>query len=287
MLIILGADGQLGSACLRHWGDQAIGLTRAEVDLSQPTSLGGQLDQYLQPGSTLINTAAYTKVDLAERETERELCHTINAVAVSVLAQLCSARNVKLVQISTDYVFENDPPLGRPWTEDDQPLPHGIYAQSKLAGEQAASAARKHLIIRTCGLYGPLQKPGQGNFVNTMLRLGREKPLLRVVNDQHCTPTYVADLVTGIEALLRVNAIGLYHVVNQGEVTWFDFARQILCSAGITTPIEPITTAQFGAAAPRPKYSVLSTAKLTAATGYQLPHWEAALARYLNDQHSC
>ncbi len=287
--LILGADGQLGSSFARRLGGQAIAWTRGDLDLARFELLGDalrrRLDALSEPPTTVINCAAYTKVDLAEQEPE--LCHAINCDAVGVLARVCNERGLRFVHFSTDYVFSGADGRDTPYRETDATSAQGVYARTKIDGEAAAAECARHLVIRTCGLYGRLNKAGQGNFVETILRLARQKPELRIVNDQHCTPSAVEDIVTGTLALLRPDnsrAQGLFHLVNSGATTWYDLAVELLRLEKIATPLIPITTAEFNAPAPRPRYSVLETNKFQAATRTELPSWQNALARYLRER---
>jgi dTDP-4-dehydrorhamnose reductase len=191
----------------------------------------------------------------------------------------CRQLQCPLVQISTDYVFAGNRPPGRPWRESDEPHPQGIYALSKLHGEQQAAQWEKHFVVRTCGLYG--RSPHNNNFVETMLRLGRERNHLRVVDDQHCTPTYVAHLAAAVLFLLQTENYGIYHIVNSGATTWHEFAGEIFRQARMAVELQPITTAEYGAAAPRPAYSVLDTGKYRGLGGPEMPPWREALAEYL------
>jgi len=287
-VLIIGADGQLGSSFARRLGTQAISWTRAELDLARFDLLADAakrgLDELPKHPATVINCAAYTKVDLAEKEPE--LCRAINNDAVRVLAHVCNERGLRLVHFSTDYVFSGADGRETPFRETDDTSPKGVYARTKLDGEAAAAECVQHLIIRTCGLYGRLNKAGHGNFVETILRLARQKPELRIVNDQHCTPSAVEDIVSGTLALLEAKqqARGLFHVVNRGATTWYDLARELLKLENLATPIIPITTAEFNAPAPRPRYSVLDSSKFEETTGTTLPTWQAALAQYLRER---
>jgi dTDP-4-dehydrorhamnose reductase len=169
-----------------------------------------------------------------------------------------------------------------PYAESDPPDPQGSYAKSKLAGEAFLQARTKRcFVLRTCGLFGETRERGKGNFVETMLRLAAERDELRIVDDQECTPTSATDLARAIRELVKTKAYGLYHATNTGSTTWYGFACEIFRQAGIDVRVVPITTQEFGARAPRPRYSVLNTAKLAAAIGGPLPPWQDALAEYL------
>jgi dTDP-4-dehydrorhamnose reductase len=285
-LLILGADGQLGSSFVRRLGAQAISWTRGELDLARFDLLADAfkrgLDVLPEAPAAVINCAAYTKVDLAEKEPE--LCRAINTDAVRVLARVCEQRGLRFVHFSTDYVFSGGDGHDTPYRETDKPSPQGVYARTKLDGEAAAAECARHLVIRTCGLYGRLNKAGQGNFVETILRLAKQKPELRIVNDQHCTPSAVEDIVTGISPVEHSDACGLFHIVNSGATTWYDLARELLRLENIATQIIQITTAEFNAPAPRPRYSVLDSSKFNNTIGIALPPWQAALAKYLRER---
>jgi dTDP-4-dehydrorhamnose reductase len=276
-IAVLGSDGQLGSELVGRLGDSAVALTRRDGELSDARAMRSVLLR-LAP-TAVINAAGYTQVDRAEQEAQQ--CMRVNADAVEALAGVCAELDCPLVQISSDYVFGGDTERLRPYREDDRPAPVSVYGRSKWAGEQAAATWKKHLIVRTCGLYGPRNKPQQANFVDTILRLADERDVLRVVNDQRCTPSYVRDVAAAVLFLLDRELTGIYHAVNTGSTSWYDFAREVLRLRGKNTPIEPISSAQFGARAARPGYSVLDTAKYHLAGGPAMPSWAAALAEYL------
>lgn len=276
-IAVIGRNGQLGWELCRQLGDRALGLTRAELDITNPAEIQRVLD-VCRPAA-VINTAAYTKVDLAESEPEQ--CQLVNATAVGYLAEICQRLECPLVQVSSDYVFGAAGMRDRPYVETDPPGPQGQYARSKLAGEEQAATAPRHLIVRTCGLYGFRPTQSSANFVDTMLRLGRQRPELKIVDDQHCTPSYVVHVAQAILFLLDSEATGTFHVVNTGATTWFDFASEIFRQAGINVRLQRITTAQYGAPAPRPPYSVLDTSKYHALGGPSMPTWQEALAEYL------
>jgi dTDP-4-dehydrorhamnose reductase len=201
-----------------------------------------------------------------------------------LLADYCREHDLKLVHVGTDYVY-----YGRtgktPWTEQDEPLPISTYALSKYSGEQLVRAhCPRHFVIRTCGLYGRNAMHGKGNFVETMLRLGRERPELRVVGDQRCTPTSTANLASAILDLVKTDEYGLYHATNSGSCSWFEFASEIMKMASLRATVSSITTAEYGARARRPSYSVLDCSKLEKVLGWKMPSWQEALGRYLTER---
>ena len=280
-IAVTGAQGQLGGELCRQLGAGAVGLDLPELDL---TDRDGVLRQLLQiHPAAVVNTAAYTQVDKAEEDAPQ--CRAVNAEGVAHLVEACRRLDCPLVQISTDYVFGADADRSTPYRETDPPGPQGVYAHSKLEGERRAAGWARHFIVRTCGLYGRPGPRSPGNFVETMLRLGRERDRLRVVDDQHCTPSYVPHVARAIRFLLGSGAYGTYHVVNSGQTTWYGLASEIFRLAGLPVVLEPISTAEYGAAAPRPGYSVLDTAKYHALPDCPvMPTWQAALAEHLSSR---
>ena len=219
-----------------------VGLDLPDFDLTDRDCVLTTLLR-LRP-EVIINTAAFTQVDKAEQEPA--LCRRVNVDGVKHLVEACRELDCTLVQISTDYVFGRDAGRTAPYRETDEPGPLGIYGQTKLDGERLAAQWSRHFIVRTCGLYGRLGPRSAGNFVATMLRLGAAGRSLRVVDDQHCTPTNVSHLARAIRFLARTTAYGTYHVVDAGATTWYEFAREIFRQAGLDVPIEPITTGEYG-----------------------------------------
>jgi dTDP-4-dehydrorhamnose reductase len=279
LIAVTGSGGQLGSELCRQFGAQAVGLDLPEFDLTSREAVAARLEA-IRPRA-VVNTAAYTQVDRAEDDANR--CRAVNAQGVAHLAESCRRLDCVLVQVSTDYVFGGDRTRSTPYTETDPPAPQGVYATTKLEGESHAARWEKHFIVRTCGLYGMPGPRASGNFVETMLRLAGQRSSLRVVNDQRCTPSYTAHVARAIRFLVSTRAYGTYHLVNTGETTWFDFATEVFARSGIDIAIEPITTAEYGARAPRPPYSVLSTAKYHALPGRPtMPRWQDALSQYLS-----
>lgn len=279
-IAVIGAAGQLGSDLMRVLGDRGLPLGHAEIELTQPASIAAALDG--RGVTRVINCAAYNLVDKAEGEPEAAFA--VNAFGVRNLARWCGLHDVPLLHVSTDYVFGLDAGRMTPYTVDDAAGPVSVYGSSKLAGEHFVRAlCSRHWVVRTCGLYGRNAARGKGNFVETMLRLGRERPELRIVADQICTPTSTSDLATALAALVQTDAYGLYHATNSGGCSWYDFAAEIFRVAGLSPVLKPITAREYGAAAKRPAYSVLDCSRLVAACGVRLRPWQEAVGAYLGD----
>ena len=260
-------------------GPIAVPLPRQVADLNQPSVVATTIEQ-VRPDA-VINCAGWTAVDDAEAASTE--CHAVNAIAVGEIAKACNNIHATLVQVSTDYVFGADLNRSTPFSETDLPGPLNVYGASNLAGEEAAIQAKKHLIIRTSGLYaandlGPVR--GR-NFADTMLCLAAEKQHVRVVSDQHCTPSFVPHVADGILDLLRHQATGLFHVVNNGSTTWHGFACELFQAAGIDITTQGIPTDEYPTAAPRPRFSVLSTNKFEITAGRPLPNWRTGIAEYV------
>jgi dTDP-4-dehydrorhamnose reductase len=279
-IVVTGAYGQLGGELCRQLGTDAIPLDIDTLDLTDGEAVVDRMLQ-LKPRA-IVNCAAYTQVDKAE--TEPDMCLAVNAVAVINLDRVCEMLKCPLVQISTDYVFGAKCSTPRPWREDDPTSPQGVYAETKLAGEGAAARHPKHFILRTCGLYARPSDARAANFVKTMLRLGSTRSEMGVVADQFCTPTFVPHLARAIRFFLGEDhppaPWGIYHVTNTGQTTWHDFAVEIFRQAGMPVTVRPITTAEYGAPAARPSYSVLDTTAYHRLGGPAMPDWKAALAEY-------
>jgi len=281
--LILGANGQLGSDILRFHrecsnGMEMVALSRKELDISAAGAIGAVLSDY--PFDVLINCTGYNKVDEAEKHATEAFA--INAHAPQRMAAVCKARGALFVHISTDYVFD-----GRsrtPYVETDAPSPLNVYGASKLLGESLVlrEYAEGSLIARVASLFGIAGSSGKGgNFVETMLRLAREKGEVRVVDDIRMSPTSTADAAKALLALIHKRAEpGIYHVVNSGDATWFEFAQEIIRQAGIAAKAVPITSQEFSSPAARPAYSVLDNQKVAKIVG-SIPHWQEALNRYL------
>ncbi len=276
---LVGAAGQLGTALAasRPAAVSLVPLGHADIEIREMTSVESALTK--ARADWVINAAAYNFVDRAEDEPE--LAYAVNALGPQNLARWCAAQNAILVHVSTDYVFTDSP--GRtPHVETESPAPASVYAKSKLAGEELVQAeCPAHFVVRTCGLYGRAQSAGKGNFVRTMLRMAAEGRPLKVVDDQHCTPSYAADVAVAIWRLLESRRFGLYHATNSGATTWHGFACEIFRAAGLDVAVAAIPSRDFPQKAKRPAYSVLDCSKLAATIGSSLPTWQDALVHYV------
>lgn len=277
-IALLGSRGQLGTALASRLPNDVVSLPHESVDVTDAAAVASSLRQ---TGCThVINCTAYNFVDRAEDEPERAFA--VNAFGARNLALACVQLDATLVHVSSDYVFGLDRNRQTPYREDDAPGPQSAYALSKLAGEYfVRSLCAKHFVVRTCGLYGRASSPGKGNFVETMLRLGRERGEVSVVDDQWCTPTAALDLARWIARLVETDRYGLYHATNSGPTTWRRLAEEAFRLAGMTVKVNPITSAQFGAKAQRPGYSVLDSTRLSETIGETPRLWQAALAEYI------
>jgi dTDP-4-dehydrorhamnose reductase len=289
-ILLLGAQGQVGQELqplLANLGEvKALG--RGQLDLTQPDQIQAQVVAY-QP-TIIVNAAAYTAVDKAEQELE--LAYAINGAAPTQLAQLAEQMGVSLLHISTDYVFDGR--KGSPYQPEDPTQPLGVYGASKLAGEVGIRQhSQRHWIVRTAWVHGA---KGQVNFVKTMLRLGAERPEVRVVADQVGSPTWAGDLAQALTQLLKLHLhlpthtppnFGTYHFTNSGVASWYDVALAIFAEAraiGFPLKIErvvPITTADYPTPAQRPAYSVLAGERLATLLGHPAPHWQQGLRQML------
>ena len=282
-----GKTGQIGSALVGLLGDKAIGLGRDQLDLSAPETIHSVLKNHTP--SVVINAAAYTAVDKAEDESE--LVHKINADSVGKIAEYCFSNNIIFIHYSTDYVFSGEGIA--PWKDDDQPDPQNIYGKTKLAGENTILDMAekfpnaKYLIFRTSWVYSE----SGNNFLNTMLRLGKEKEELSIVSDQIGAPSYAKDIaeytIDIIEKAIDSNNFpsGIYNLSNSGETSWYGFAEEIFEIAkkqGYSLKIRslnPIKTSEYPTKAIRPLNSRLDNSKILSIFNINMPDWNNALKR--------
>ena len=279
-ILVTGSNGQLGNE-LRELSDDFPQFDFLYTDLEElDITNASKVNEFFADNKpeVVINCAAYTAVDKAE--TEETLAYHINATAVGILAQAAANNNALMIHISTDYVFDGKAFF--PYQETDKTNPVSVYAQTKLAGEQAVVRyASKAVIIRTSWLYSAFGN----NFVKTILKYGKERGFLNIVFDQIGTPTYARDLANTILTIIpqAVNNSGveIYHYSNEGVASWYDFAKAIVEISGIECKINPIGTKDYPLPATRPYYSVLNKSKLKAKFTIEIPYWRDSVKHCL------
>jgi dTDP-4-dehydrorhamnose reductase len=273
-ILLTGRGGQVGLELeqrLPRLGEVVV-TGQEQLDLADAGSVRRAL-QEIKPG-LIVNAAAHTAVDRAE--SEPELAMRVNGEAPGVLAEEARRLGALLVHYSTDYVFDGS--KRTPYVEDDAPRPLGVYGRTKLEGERRVRASGcRHLIVRTAWVYGRGR-----NFIAAILDRARKGQPLRVVNDQFGAPTWAADIAAVTLKLL--DREGLYNVTAAGEASWYEVAVETLRRAGLQTEISPVSTAQYGAKAPRPRYSVLDNGRLRDAGVAPIGDWRERLAAYLKAQ---
>ncbi len=279
-VFVTGGSGQLGWDVLRaleRRGAECRGVSSRELNVADGGAVRAALTAY-RPDA-VIHCAAYTKVDQAEDCPERAMA--VNAVGTGNVARACRELGAKMLYVSTDYVF---PGTGGNFYETDDPTgPLNVYGRSKLAGERAVEETlERYFIVRTSWVFGR----NGANFVRAMLRLAETRPALNVVCDQIGSPTYAADLAPLLCGMVDSEGYGIYHATNEGVCSWAAFAEEIFRAAGRTARVVPVTTADYGARAPRPANSRLSKRSLDAGGFARLPDWRDALARYLGEERS-
>lgn len=280
-IALIGADGQLGSDLLRALAVHDVApLYFPAFDVTRPAEVRGEFAA-LRP-DVVINTAAFHRVD--ECEDRIAEAFRVNAFAVRDLAGICRDVGAVLVHFSTDYVFDGR--KTEPYVEDDPPFPLSVYGASKLAGEYFLRALTdRHILIRTCGLYGRAGSREKGpNFVEAMIRLADRGGPIRVVDDQCVTPTSTEELAARIAALLTLGHTGLFHLTNEGRCTWFEFARTIFELLGKTVDLRPVDSATFASKARRPGFSVLENRRAKEIGLPDFSDWRDALRDYLRGQ---
>jgi dTDP-4-dehydrorhamnose reductase len=253
-------------------------MSHRELDITDESGFRDSVER-AKP-DLVINTAAFHNLPQCEKDVRTSF--EVNARAPFYLGRACRDFGAKFVHISTDYVFGGSAE-SEPLREEDRPEPLSVYAASKLAGEHLVrQATDSHLIIRTCGLYGARGSSGKnGNFVLTMLKLGRERGEVRVVNDQTCAPTFAKHTATAIAALAETDQTGTFHAVNSGACTWYEFALEIFRVSGVSAKTHPVTSDEFFDGVRRPAYSVLDCSRYEKATGRELPSWRDGIREYL------
>jgi len=280
-ILVTGGNGQLGSEIRElstKSGDNFFFTDVSELDITSKEAIEAFVEA--KQIDTIINCAAYTAVDKAE--SEQELADKVNHLAVKNLAEVAKANDIALIHISTDYVFDGQ--NYRPYLESDATNPKGVYGQTKLDGEKAMIAInpKNSLIIRTAWVYGSFG----ANFVKTMLRLGKEREQLTVIYDQVGSPTYARDLaqvILDILPQLDKESVEIYNYSNEGVLSWFDFAKEIMKMAKLSCDILPIETKDYPTPATRPHYSLLNKAKIKAKFNITIPYWKDSLDACLRE----
>lgn len=275
-ILITGANGQLGNELKilskEYPAYHYIFTDVDELNICDEEAVSRCINE--KQIELIINCAAFTNVDGAEKPENRELCENLNGKAPGYLAKAAQQAGAVFIHISTDYVFDGDSFV--PYQEDDKKHPMSVYGTTKLKGEENVIAAcKKHVIIRTAWLYSPFGK----NFVKTMLKLSRERSELGVVFDQIGTPTYARDLAKAIFVIIEKGITpGVYHFSNEGVCSWFDFAKAILRIGGISgCKVKPLHTNEYPAPAKRPACAVLDKTKIKKTYGIDIPQWEESL----------
>lgn len=273
-VLVTGANGQLGMSLRRLLSaDTYVEAVYTDVDTLDLTDRDA-VERFVGEGGFdyIVNCAAYTAVDKAE--SDEFLCTKINTEAVGNIAVAARKHKVRVIHVSTDYVFNGE--NYRPYEENDTPEPRSIYGRTKLEGEGVLmSFCPSSIIIRTAWLYSEYGS----NFVKTMLRIGVEKGEVSVVSDQIGTPTYAGDLAAVIVGMLKMEnpTAGVYHFTNEGVASWYDFAKAIFRIAGKQVKVTPIRTKDYPTATKRPLYSVLNKTKIKTTFGIEIPYWEESL----------
>jgi dTDP-4-dehydrorhamnose reductase len=274
-VFVTGVKGQLGFDVvneLNKRGHEAIGVDIEEMDITDEESVN-RVIKAAAPDA-VIHCAAYTAVDAAEDN--EELCRKVNATGTGYIAKVCRELDIKMMYISTDYVFNGQGT--RPWEPDDKREPLNVYGQTKYEGELAIEETLdKYFTVRIAWVFGVNGK----NFIKTMLNLGKTRDKLTVVADQVGSPTYTYDLARLLVDMIETEKYGRYHATNEGLCSWYEFACEIFKQAGMNVTVEPVSSDQFPVKAKRPMNSRISKEKLEENGFLRLPPWQDALARYL------
>jgi len=276
-VLVTGVKGQLGYDVVKELesrGHEAVGVDIQEMDITDAESV----DKVISAAApdAVIHCAAYTAVDAAEDNVE--LCRKVNADGPQNIANVCKKLDIKMIYISTDYVFGGQGE--KPWEPDEERDPQSVYGLTKYEGELAVqNTLEKYFIVRIAWVFGINGK----NFVKTMINLGKTRDKLTVVCDQFGSPTYTYDLAKLLVDMVQTDKYGVYHATNEGFCNWYEFACEIFKQAGIEVEVAPVTSDQYPTKATRPFNSRMSKDKLTENGFDRLPAWQDALARYLKE----
>ena len=276
-VLVTGVKGQLGHDVMDELaakGIEGIGVDVEEMDITDAAACEKVITE-AKPDA-VIHCAAYTAVDAAEDNVE--LCRKVNAEGTRNIAKVCKSLDIKMMYISTDYVFNGEGQ--RPWEPDDHREPLNVYGLTKYEGEIAVEQnLDKYFIVRIAWVFGINGK----NFIKTMLRLGKERGAVSVVDDQIGSPTYTYDLARLLVDMIQTDKYGRYHATNEGLCSWYEFAKEIFRQAGMDVPVTPVSSDAFPAKATRPSNSRLNKDKLSENGFERLPAWQDALGRFLKE----
>ena len=279
-IMIIGSDGQLGTDLVRTLDGDLAPLTHADIEISDRASVAEAMAKH-KP-ELVVNTAAYDEVDLAEDDPSRAIA--TNMIGARNLALACAEADVDLFHVSTDYVFGGE--KREPYEVTDLPAPLNVYGTTKLAGENFVRAlAPRHYVARTTGLFGVAgSREGRSNFVETMLRLAGQGRDIKVVADQYVSPTYTYDLAVAMGQLIQTKNYGTYHITNSESCSWFELAMAVFMITNLAPNVSETTSAEFGAKAKRPLYSVLGNGALEQAGIPRIRSWREGLDAYLTER---
>jgi len=276
---IIGANGQLGTDLTEVLSTEyeVKGLNHADIEITDIDNVKKAIGSF-EP-DILLNTAAYNNVPEAEKFPDKAFL--INAIGALNLARVCQEMGTKFLHYSTDYVFDGK--KGKPYTEEDCPNPLSVYASTKLSGEYfALNYCEQSYVVRVSGIYGKVPSRSKGaNFITTMLKLAKEKPEVRVVDDEILTPTPTYRIAMNTAALLKKDAFGLYHMSSEGQCSWYEFAQVIWDIFGLKTPLLPTSVKEFNAPVKRPFYSVLENKRLNSINCNHMIDWKSDLINFL------
>ncbi|MCH1982194.1 dTDP-4-dehydrorhamnose reductase [Ruminococcus sp. OA3] len=276
-VLVTGVKGQLGYDVVNELtkrGHEAVGVDVEEMDITDP----GAVERVITDArvEAVIHCAAYTAVDAAEDHVD--ICRRVNAYGTENVAKVCEKLDLKMMYISTDYVFDGEGT--RPWEPDDERHPLNVYGQTKYEGEVAVTDhVARFFIVRIAWVFGVNGK----NFIKTMLNLGKTHDTLTVVNDQTGSPTYTYDLAVLLVDMIHTDKYGFYHATNEGLCTWYEFAVEIFRQAGMDVNVLPVSASEYPAKAKRPSNSRMNKDKLDENGFQRLPSWQDALGRYLKE----
>lgn len=275
-LLVTGVKGQLGHDIVNECNNrniEAVGVDVEEMDITD----AGKVAEVIKSGNynAVIHCAAWTAVDKAEDEVE--LCTKVNVDGTRNIANICKELDIPMMYFSTDYVFDGQGETE--WKEYDERYPLNVYGQTKYEGELIVETLPKHFIVRIAWVFGI----NGNNFIKTMLRLGKERGAVCVVDDQIGSPTYTYDLSKLVVDMIQTDKYGIYHATNEGLCSWYEFACEIFKQAGMSVEVTPVDSNAFPAKAKRPNNSRMSKAMLDKNGFGRLPTWQDALSRYLKE----